>query len=120
MSSDHAQVMLDTKSSFLIKLKEKSSGVLAIGYACHSAATSAKLSCEKIPDVDCVIKGLLSFLNASPKRTAIYRNIVEELGDVFHKIPSHAETRWLIRSRCISDSRITTSVDQFFCFGFYI
>ena len=102
MTSDHAQVMLGTKCSFQTKLKEKNPGVLIIGCVCHSAATSFKYSCEKIPDVDAVIKGLPSFLNASPKRTAIYRGIVEEIGDMFHKIPSHAETRWLVRHNCIN------------------
>ena len=48
MTSDHAQVMIGTKCSFQTKLKEKNPRVLIIGCVCHSAATSAKYSCEKI------------------------------------------------------------------------
>ena len=114
MSSDHAQVMLGTKCSFQTKLREKSPGVVIIGCVCHSAATSAKYSCAKIPDVDCIIKGIPNFLNASPKRTAIYRSIVEELGENFQKIPSHAETRWLVRLSCIIV--ILANWDNIVCF----
>ena len=114
MSSYHPQVMLRTKCSFQTKLREKSSGVVIIGCVCHSAATSAKYSCAKIPDVDSIIKGVPNFLNASPKRTAIYRNILEELGDTFQKIPSHAETRWLVRLSCIIV--ILNNWDNIVCF----
>ena len=101
MSCDHAQVMIGNKSSFKTKLKEKNPNVVVIPCVSHSAATAAKYSCAKIPDVENIIKSIPSFLNASSKRNAIYRNIVEELGGVFRIIPSHAETRWLVRHQCI-------------------
>ena len=87
---------MSKKSSFKTKLKEKSSRLIAIESVCRSAATSTKYSCAKIPTVEFVIKGLPNFPNASPKRTAIFRNIVEVLGEISHKIPSYADTRWLV------------------------
>ena len=71
MSCDHAQGMVGKKCSFKTKLKEKSPRLIVI--ECHSAATSAKYSCATIPNVEFFNKGLTNFLNASPKRTAIFR-----------------------------------------------
>ena len=101
MSCDHAQVMIGNKSSFKTKLKERNPNVVVIPCVCHSVATAAKYSRAKIPDVENIIKSIPSFLTASSKRTAVCRNIVEELEVVLRKIPSHAETRWLVRHQCI-------------------
>ena len=83
------------------KLLEKTPRLIIMPCVSHSSAIAAKNSCSTFPDVDYVIKLLPSFLNTSPKRTAIHRNIVLELKYVFQKIPSHFETRWLVRHQCI-------------------
>ena len=101
LACDNASVMTGSKSSFKTKLLEKTPRLITMPCVSHSSAIAAKNSCSTFPDVDYVIKLLPSFLNASPKRTTIYRNIVLELGYVFQKIPSQCETRWLVRHQCI-------------------
>ena len=93
LACDNASVMVGNKSSFKTKLQEKSPRLLIFQCVSHSSAIVAKYACAKIPDVEDIIKDLQSYLNASSKRTAIFRSIVFELGYAFQKIPSHSETR---------------------------
>ena len=101
VACDNATVMTGSKSSFKTKLLEKTPRLITMPCISHSSDIAAENSCSKFPNVNYVIKLLPSFLNTSPKRTAIYRNIVLELGYVFQKILSHCETRRLIRHQCI-------------------
>ena len=84
----NAQVMVVKKCSFKTKLKEKRPRLIAIECVCHLVATAVKYSCAKIHNVEFAIKGLPKFLNASPKRTAVFCNIVEDLGEIFQKFPA--------------------------------
>ena len=93
--------MVVSRSSFKTKWQEKNPRLIIFQCVSHSSAIVAKYACAKIPDVEDIVKDLPSFLNASSKRTAIFRSIVLELGYAFQKIPSHSETRWLVRHRCI-------------------
>ena len=101
LACDNASVMTGTKSSFTTKLLENTPHLITMPCVSHSSAIAAKNSCSTFPDVDYVIELLPSFLNASPKRTAIYRNIFSELRYVFQKISSHCETRWHVCHQCI-------------------
>ena len=86
--------MVGSRSSFKTKLQEKSPRLIIFQCVSHSSAIVATYACAKISDVEDIVKDLPSFLNASSKRTAIFRSIVFELGYAFQKIPRHSETRW--------------------------
>lgn len=102
MSCDHASVMVGKSQSFKTHLMRKSPRAIVIPCVAHSSATIAKYACAEIPDVDDLVKSIPAFHNASPKRFAIYKKIVSELGGSGTKIPSHSDTRWLARHHCIS------------------
>ena len=72
LACDNASVMTGSKSSLKTKLLKKTPRLITMPWVSHSSAIAAKNSCSTFPDVYYVIKLLPSFLNASPKRTAIY------------------------------------------------
>ncbi|KAL6417550.1 hypothetical protein ACFW04_013622 [Cataglyphis niger] len=82
LSCDNASVMIGKTSSFKSKLMEKSPNLITFLCASHSSALTAKEACETIPkDSEHFIKTISTFINSSPKRTAIFRNFQMCFGD---------------------------------------
>jgi len=76
-------------------------GILSHFRVCHSAALTAKESCEIISqDCERFIKGIFTFISSSPK-TAIFRDFQMCFEKSSLNILKYVETRSLTRHKCI-------------------
>jgi len=110
LSCDNASVMTGKHLSFKKKLEEMSKNLLTFSCPCHSIALVAHAACSKIPQVcEEFLKKIASYINSSPKRSAIFREFSECFQETSHKILRLSDTRWLSRHLCVE--RILTSWD---------
>ncbi|EZA62160.1 hypothetical protein X777_06109, partial [Ooceraea biroi] len=62
---------------------------------CHSSALAAHAACAKIP------KKIASYINSSPKRTAIFHEFCNCFQEKYRKILRLSDTRWLSHYTCV-------------------
>ncbi|EZA56783.1 SCAN domain-containing protein [Ooceraea biroi] len=102
LSCDNASVMTEKHLSFQSKLKEMCKHLQTFPCPCHSAALAAHAACTKIPSYcEEFMKRISSYINKSPKRTAIFHEFSNYFVDESRKILKLADTRWLSRYTCI-------------------
>jgi len=110
LSCDNASVMTGKYSSFKTKLEKFCKNLLTFPCPCHASALIANAACSKIPDYcEEFVKKVASFINSSPKRSAIFQEFSECFKETNHKILKLCDTRWLSRHLCIE--RILNSWD---------
>jgi len=98
MSCDNASVMVGKYSSFKTKLKDFCKNLLTFSCPCHSAALVAHSACNKIPDYcEEFVKKVATFINSSPKRSAIFEEFAISFQETNRKILKLSDTRWLSR-----------------------
>ncbi|XP_066598916.1 zinc finger protein 862-like [Prorops nasuta] len=99
---DNASVMTGKNMSFKTMLQKKCKNLITFPCICHSSALVANAACNKIPDIcEDFIKKISTYINNSPKRSAIYDEIHEAFQEKKHKILKLCDTRWLCRYTCI-------------------
>ncbi|XP_070526469.1 protein FAM200A-like [Cardiocondyla obscurior] len=98
MSCDNAHVMVGKYSSFKTKLQKFCHKLLTFSCSCHSAALIAHNACSKIPEhCEEFVKKVATFINSSPKRSAIFEEFAISFQETNHKIFKLSDTRWLSR-----------------------
>ncbi|XP_070515358.1 protein FAM200A-like [Cardiocondyla obscurior] len=99
MSCDNASVMVGKYSSFKTKLKNFCKNLLTLSCPCHSAALVAHSACNKIPEYcEEFVKKVATFINSSPKRSAIFEKFAISFQETNRKILKLSDTRWLSRN----------------------
>ena len=102
LSCDNASVMTGKHLSFKKKLEEKCKNLLTFACPCHSAALAAHAACAKMPAFcEEFLRKIATFINSSPKRSAIYNEISKCFQDTNRKILKLCDTRWLSHYSCI-------------------
>ncbi|XP_066589316.1 protein FAM200A-like [Prorops nasuta] len=102
LTCDNASVMIGKHESFQTKLLQKCPQLITMPCICHSSALAASHACKTIPlPLDNFIKKLVSFINLSSKRTAIFDDLQIALENDSKKLLKYAETRCLSRHNCI-------------------
>ncbi|XP_066583780.1 protein FAM200A-like [Prorops nasuta] len=108
LACDNASVMIGKHSSFKTKLEAKCKNLKTFPCICHSLALAANAACSKIPDFcEDFMKKISTYVNSSPKRSAIYEEFSTAFQEKNKKILKLCDTRWLCRYQCIE--RILTS-----------
>jgi len=96
LSCDNASVMVGKNTSFKTMLQKVCKNALTLTCPCHSAALAAHFAYIKIPTYcDDLKKKIASYINSSPKRSAIYEEFNESFQKNSHKILKLSTTRWL-------------------------
>ena len=102
LSCDNASVMIGKNLSFKKKLEEMCPKLLTFSCPCHSAALIAHAACSKIPHYcEEFKKKIATYINSSPKRSAIFVEFCECFQEAVRKILKLSDTRWLARHACI-------------------
>ncbi|EZA60001.1 SCAN domain-containing protein, partial [Ooceraea biroi] len=102
LSCDNASVMIGKHLSFQTKLKEMCKQLLIFPCPCHSSALAAHAACAKIPSYcDEFFKKIVSYINSSPQRTAIFHEFCDCFQEKYRKIVRLSDTRWLSHYICV-------------------
>ncbi|XP_066590784.1 zinc finger MYM-type protein 6-like [Prorops nasuta] len=102
LSCDNASVMVGKHDSFQTRLLKNCPRLVTMPCICHSSALVASNACKTLP-VECgnFIKKIVTFINGSPKRTAIFKDFQQSFEKETKNLLKYAETRWLSRHTCI-------------------
>lgn len=102
VACDNASVMLGKNESFAQKLKNENPDILMLNCICHSSALVANKACENLMKIcDESIRGIIAYVNGSPKRAAKYKEFQCFFGIKENKLLKLARTRWLSLYFCI-------------------
>ncbi|XP_066600733.1 protein FAM200A-like [Prorops nasuta] len=102
LSCDNASVMIGRHDSFKTRLLNICPQLVTMPCICHSSALTASSACKTLPN-ECTIfiKKIVSFINGSTKRYAIFKEIQESFDKNSKNLIKYGETRWLSRHKCI-------------------
>lgn len=99
--------MTGKHSSFKTKLEEMYKHLLTFPCPCHSSALAAHAVCAKIPPFyNEFKKKIASYINGSPKRSALFQEFCEYFQEKYRKILKLSgntpnEIRWLSHHTCV-------------------
>ncbi|CAL1678897.1 unnamed protein product [Lasius platythorax] len=99
---DNVSVMTGKHLSFKKKFEEVCPHLLTFSCPCHSAALAAHAACTKMPAYcEKFLKEIANYLNSSPKRSTIFRELCECFQEKNRKILKLCDTRCLSHYLCI-------------------
>ncbi|XP_018359735.1 PREDICTED: uncharacterized protein LOC108758979, partial [Trachymyrmex cornetzi] len=102
LSCDNASVMTGKHVSFQKKLEKVCPHLLTFPCPCHSAALAAHAASDKIPEVcDRFTKIIVTYINSSLKRLAVFREFCECFEGKTLKLLKLSDTRWLPHHACV-------------------
>ena len=102
LSCDNTNAMVGKFNSLQSRLKAASPNLILCQCVCHYSALDASAACVHIPQfLDETMKAISTFLNSSPKRTKIFREMMLTLLGHVEKLKKLALTRWLSRHHCV-------------------
>ena len=94
--------MIGKNESFAQKLKNENPDILIFNCICHSSALVANKACDNLMKIcDESIRGIISYINGSPKRAAKYKEFQCFFDVKENKLLKLARTRWLSVYFCI-------------------
>ncbi|XP_066587622.1 protein FAM200A-like [Prorops nasuta] len=102
LSCDNASVMIGRNDPFKTRLLNIRPQLIIMPCICHSSALTASSACKTLPN-ECTIfiKKIVSFINGSTKRFAIFKEFQESFENNTKNLVKYGETRWLSRQKCI-------------------
>ncbi|XP_066598799.1 zinc finger protein 862-like [Prorops nasuta] len=94
LSCDNASVMIGKHDSFKTRLLNISPKLVTMPCICHSSALAASNACKSLPN-ECTIfiKKIVSFINGSTKRYAIFKEFQQSFEDNTKNLVKYAETQ---------------------------
>ncbi|XP_066582012.1 protein FAM200A-like [Prorops nasuta] len=102
LSCDNASVMIGRNDSFKTRLLNICPQLITMPCICHSSALTASSACKTLPNEYTIfIKKIVSFINGSTKRFAIFKEFQESFENNTKNLVKYGETRWLSRQKCI-------------------
>ncbi|XP_053597680.1 uncharacterized protein LOC128668546 [Microplitis demolitor] len=103
LACDNASVMVGRNNSFKVHLSKKIPNLLTLPCICHSLALVAKDASTAIPSkIHSFVADISSFINNSPKRSAIFSQFQDFYDENPSKVTRFAATRWLSRQIAIT------------------
>ncbi|XP_011868672.1 PREDICTED: uncharacterized protein LOC105562439 isoform X1 [Vollenhovia emeryi] len=102
LSCDYASLMQGKHLVFKRYLEEMCTNVLTLSCPCLSVELAADAACAKIPQIyEDFVKIMVTYINSSPKRTAIFREFSQCTQESNQKVSELSDTRWLSHYACI-------------------
>ncbi|XP_066583787.1 SCAN domain-containing protein 3-like [Prorops nasuta] len=100
LSCDNASVMVGKHDSFQTRLLKNCPRLVTMPCICHSSALVASNACKTLP-VECgnFIKKIVTFINGSPKRTAIFKDFQQSFEKETKNLLKYAETQQMSENK---------------------